>query len=516
MHPVTKRFLIIGIVSAALLFGQQSAMHTFSGTVAAQPVSCTSPGFYWATDPTDGTNLRICSGGVYVALGSGGGGGGNANGLTVYSGLAGVGLSSATLFFPIGGGSLASTTETNVQSNVQAATTFQNFGALISTALGQTIMVDNSVTFTFRKNASDQTLTCTITNPSLTCADTAHSFTVAAGDVVAIKAVFTGTISATPIFTFATQAGVNVTGPTGPAGGTGPAGATGATGPAGGGGGTFTPPYVTPDNTSFYGPIFSLTQPGAQTGQATTLNGGVNNSTTTWTVASSSGFPAVPFIAQSGTENVKVTNVSSVTWTVARGYDGTSAASHSNGDAVTLQNWQWINQGSATSSGSNGALTITAPATASESMKILKQIAPATPYTKIGRVLFGGFLVDNARCGVIFRQSSTGKIIPFQISSFTSLWKVFVDKFTDATTYSGSSYVSGWPSPGQWFDTFFRIQDDGVNLIFSLSPDKVNWTTVTTQSRTDFMTSTGPDEIGFITEPLNATYPTTCTLIDWT
>jgi hypothetical protein len=59
------------------------------------------------------------------------------------------------------------------------------------------------------------------------------------------------------------------TGPTGPTGATGatgaagPTGPTGPTGPAGGGGGgaTFSPPYVTPDSVSYYGPVYAFTRP---------------------------------------------------------------------------------------------------------------------------------------------------------------------------------------------------------------------------------------------------------------
>ena len=149
---------------------------------------------------------------------------GNANGITIYSGLAGIALT-GTAYFPAGGGSNASTAETAVQAKINAATTFSNFGAQLSTALGGS--GGNSVALTFRKNTTGQALTCTITDPAVTCSDVTHSFTVAAGDLVDIQAVFTGTIAAAPIFTFATQAGIAVTGPAGP---------TGPSGPAGGGG----------------------------------------------------------------------------------------------------------------------------------------------------------------------------------------------------------------------------------------------------------------------------------------
>ena len=74
------------------------------------------------------------------------------------------------------------------------------FGVNISTALGVTVATNNTVALTWRKNGSSQTVTCTITNPSLTCADLTHSFTYVAGDVLDVQAVFVGTISAAPVW----------------------------------------------------------------------------------------------------------------------------------------------------------------------------------------------------------------------------------------------------------------------------------------------------------------------------
>ena len=122
--------------------------------------------------------------------------GGGGPGLTVYSGLAGISLSGATIYFPVGGGSLASSTEANVQTFQGTAGTVSGFGASISAALGS----GNSAVLTWRKNSAGQTVTCTITNPATTCSDTTHSFTFAASDTLDIQAVFTGTIVATPIW----------------------------------------------------------------------------------------------------------------------------------------------------------------------------------------------------------------------------------------------------------------------------------------------------------------------------
>jgi hypothetical protein len=116
-----------------------------------------------------------------------------------------------TQYLPIGGGGLASTTETNVDLDSPAAATIQNFSVQMSAAPG----VGNSVVFTWRKNASSTALTCTISGASATnCSDLTHSFTVAASDLMDIQAVTTGTIVGTPTLVMGTQFGIAATGGT--------------------------------------------------------------------------------------------------------------------------------------------------------------------------------------------------------------------------------------------------------------------------------------------------------------
>jgi hypothetical protein len=176
-----------------------------SGCLAATVVGLESVPFCAGYTPTNGQFIQYTTGGspnpCYSAATAGGGSGAfSGTGLTVYSGLAGVSLTGATVYFPIGGGSLASATEANVNTFQGSGGTVSGFGADISTALGTTIAANNVVVLTWRKNGSGQSVTCTITNPTTTCSDTTHSFTFVAGDALDIQAVFTGTITATPIW----------------------------------------------------------------------------------------------------------------------------------------------------------------------------------------------------------------------------------------------------------------------------------------------------------------------------
>ena len=181
-------------------------------------------------------------------------------------------------------------------------------------------------------------------------------------------------------------------------------------------------------------------------------------------------------------------------------------------------NFTFINQGGATSYGANGALGISAPATATENMRILIQAAPATPYTKTAKFIFNSQGIANTRCGSVFRESSTGKLIPywFIASATAGLYSYTIDKFTNPTTYAGSSYNPlGFAStPPNATDAFFRMADDGVNLTWSWSKDGIVFTQQDQRLRTDFMAG-GPDQIGFVTEPEQATAGTNCLLIGW-
>lgn len=68
---------------------------------------------------------------------------------------------------------------------------------------------------------------------------------------------------------------------------------------------------------------------------ATTLSSGIDASTTSLTVASATGAPAANFRLRIDNELLLVTNVSGTTFTVTRGVEGTTAASHSSAAVVT-------------------------------------------------------------------------------------------------------------------------------------------------------------------------------------
>lgn len=133
--------------------------------------------------PNDATKFLNGVGAFTVPAGSGGGGG--------WLGYSGAGLTvSGTQYFPITGGGIPSSTETDVDVPAASAATIANLYVESSVAVG----AGTTLTVTFRQAGSDTTLTCAISGGATTkCNDTTHSFTPASNDLMAVKTVVTGT-----------------------------------------------------------------------------------------------------------------------------------------------------------------------------------------------------------------------------------------------------------------------------------------------------------------------------------
>jgi hypothetical protein len=81
----------------------------------------------------------------------------------------------------------------------------------------------------------------------------------------------------------------------------------------------------------------------------TTLNGTITAGATSLVVTSSSGFPATPFVMLMDQEYMNVTNVAGTTWTVTRGYMGSTAAAHTTGANL------WSTTGGSSTNAGTGA-----------------------------------------------------------------------------------------------------------------------------------------------------------------
>lgn len=171
----------------------------------------------------------------------------------------------------------------------------------------------------------------------------------------------------------------------------------------------------------------------------------------------------------------------------------------------------WVNQGGASVNAASGGIHLLGPAGVSASVRVRKKAAPATPWTLTAAFIPGIHRADFNQFGLIWRQSSDGKLVTFGPISNGSVWVVGVNKWTDATTFSAgysTTIVTFYPiSP-----VFLRITDDGTNRVASISADGVNWEQIHTIGRADFLTA---NEFGFYVNSQNATYAAACTLLSW-
>lgn len=181
-----------------------------------------------------------------------------------------------------------------------------------------------------------------------------------------------------------------------------------------------------------------------------------------------------------------------------------------------LQTFAWINQGGATVTTTNGGVALYAPNQgAADNIRIRKKSAPSTPYTVTIAFLHNALFWKNyPAVGLVFRQSSDGKLVTFQFGQTTVGPGIAVNKWTNATTFSAQYTASPTVSPVGGI-TWLRIADDGANRVCSLSVDGQNWLQIHTIGRTDFLTA---DEVGFFANANNQATPNydlTMTLLSW-
>ena len=179
--------------------------------------------------------------------------------------------------------------------------------------------------------------------------------------------------------------------------------------------------------------------------------------------------------------------------------------------APVYGDFAWINQGTATATTTQGGIVLYTPAVAGDQLRILKKAAPATPYTITAAVLLHLTNANYNTAGICWRQSSDGKAVVF-CSDTTSSFALTINKYTNETTYS-AAYVSTHPPRFAMSPILYlRITDNGTNRIISFSWDGINFLTLHTVGRTDFLTA---DEVGFFVNSSNATYPVWMTLLSW-
>jgi hypothetical protein len=397
-----------------------------------------------------GTQIQTC------ASSSGGGG------ITVYSGATAL---AATLYIPIGGGSLPSATESQPGTLVPATATVTNFGVNISAAVG----IGNSVAFTWRDCptpgfvCASQPLTCTISGAVATsCTDMnpAHAFTAAQGDKLDIQAVSTGTIAGTPILVMSAQFGTI-------------------------GQGNINAGTI--NQTAYYA------------GAGTTLSGGgPGTAGQVWTSNGVGSPPSFQSASLGPTGVVAPPNISALTW---------------------------VDQGGATGNTTAGVLTMNAPFAVGDNLRMLVKsltLVGGTEATFTAGMWNTGFAVNYANIGIVMRESGTGKIASFSLGySGVGLYNSYcMNAWTNETTYNAAlatpvAASSGNFAFGVWLRMIYTVS--GSTLTFQVSGDGGrNWYTILVYSIGGGVPfTTAPDQIGIYIDAANNTYGQTVAVYNW-
>lgn len=291
-------------------------------------------------------------------------------------------------------------------------------------------------------------------------------------------------------------------------------------------------------------------------GAVSTLPTGINDSVTSLTVVSATGFPSDGnFRILVESELMLVTAVSGTTFTVVRGIESTSAASHlagvsvlqvftagslnrvfadnipmfgatqrplfgsltdASGNVLDSSDFTVYNQNGATitdlSTGGIGVTHIT-------NSGVMLSRTITTPKT-ITAAIMCDIQWENGSVGIGFRQNSNNRgshIYQISPNSGTGFGPR-MDKIAILQTSAPSTFNAHIVAPVGFtcarppFANWFRISDAGTLMVFEFSPDGVNWTQIGTKNHS-YLT---PDRAHFYVNPFGTgTRPLSAKLVYW-
>lgn len=267
---------------------------------------------------------------------------------------------------------------------------------------------------------------------------------------------------------------------------------------------------------------------------ASVLDSGINDTQTTLDVASATGFPtAGNFRIRIGDELLRVTGVSGETFTVERGSEGTTPASHASGANVThvltaeslrriiveagslhrpkLIDFAWVNQGGATATQNDQGIYLETPGSTGDSVRLLTQSAPATPYTITTG--FRALLINSGipSFGVCWRDSGSGKLSSLLARSDSGAPALQIpSNWNSVTAFANYGTLARITQPDIWW---LRIEDDGTNHKMSVSLDGVNFQQCYSGSRTAWLSN--PNQVAVFSNSYYGTVPLQVQFLCW-
>lgn len=164
--------------------------------------------------------------------------------------------------------------------------------------------------------------------------------------------------------------------------------------------------------------------------------------------------------------------------------------------------WSWVNQGTSTLvDNASEQVLIGGPTGSGANLVARARSAPATPYTATARIRAISPAKIYMSAGIGLRNSTTGRIITFDLLASPAGATFRVAKFNTSVSFNSEYTSITFP---YFSDLWLRISDDGTNIKFFWSSDGIYWTEFYSVGRTDFMT---PDQLIFLAGTENSATP---------
>lgn len=290
------------------------------------------------------------------------------------------------------------------------------------------------------------------------------------------------------------------------------------------------------------------------------LSSGINDTVTVLTLSDAGEFPSDGnFRILIEDELLLVTAVSGDDFTVVRGIEGTTAATHSastqvdlivtkksvqahlagaiplfgmnqqvgplnsltdtSGNALTSASFSWVNQGSATvTDPSSGCMQLTPPTGTGSNLRMLVRSAPSTPYT-----IYAAFspvtTMDGTvnHCGMCMRESGSSLVVVNALSSEIvsgdhQPFQLSLGRYNNPTSFNSwvHEFNCNWNPNLVWL----FCADNGTNISFGMSCNGYNFITHYTETRGNFFSS-APDQVGFYFNTNSNAHPQALLVNHW-
>lgn len=160
--------------------------------------------------------------------------------------------------------------------------------------------------------------------------------------------------------------------------------------------------------------------------------------------------------------------------------------------------WSWVNQGSATVTYSLGYGYLSAPANATDSLRMQTRSASA-PYTVTARIRVKTNDTQNYfAAGLMCRDSGSGGIINFGIAGNGG---VKVISYYHASPTSGGSMRGTAINLGIYSDLWLRLSDNSTNRVLEYSINGADWLQHSSTANTTDVTC---DQVGWFSNSANS------------